>query len=180
MREAIAKARTQPVTIVTRTPVRMRKRNNPLRDRGVHKVARRLGFLGADYSSAINRQRDREQQPVAADDTIPIFRASTLWRGMGEHVPGSRTLIRHKRKPEAVYFAFMPRVKDGDPVVTEYRYEDSDGQPVKEHEIKPFEYAPAAQSSRQKTSKPIHWRTILISHLLSITMSGDMLLLERN
>lgn len=170
----LASQRTQPVMIVTRTTVRMKKRGNPLAGHGVIKRAGRNGFIGANYASVVNRQRDREQQPIDAEGNVRHFFASSLWRGRGEHVEGNRHLVRHRDTRE-LYLVFYPRANaQGEPVEMWTRYHRADtDQEIPVELVDPW-LLKSNGSRRQRTEKPIPWRAIALSSLEYIRLAGTL------
>ena len=163
--ELLRPARTQPATLVTRTEPRMRRTGNPYLARGVVRIARRNGFLGADYARVINRQRAREAARRDAPATFPLLVAEQLWRGAGQHVPGHRHLVRHTGTG-AMYLVFYPQHTLQD----RYEYADT-GRGIPRSRIARWLYE-SRPASRAGTDKPIHWRTFALEHVLQITLGG--------
>lgn len=168
--DLLAGANTQPVSLVTRTSPRMRKRHNPFSY--VVCVTERLGMIGANYERAVNRQRWREQQPTTRDGDVEPFKAQSLWRGAGEHVPNNRHLVRHK-KTGKLYLIFFPRTnRKGEIIPDRKRYHNAVTMAeIPVDRLRPFLYPPA-RSVKQGTDKPIHWRLIGLDSLIAIKMAG--------
>lgn len=160
----LAECRAQPVTIVTRTEPRMRKRDNPFLEAGVIRLAERNGFIGADYQSVVNRQRLREITPTDRRGRVIEFRADKLWNGAGRHVRGNRHLVEHIPTGR-LYLVFYPQrtIRDA--------WQTAEGKPLDPAELKPW-LIESSGSQRQETEKQIEWRLIGLDNLVSITMSG--------
>jgi len=172
--EHLARCVVQPVSMCTRTIPAMRRRGNPLLERGVICLAGRGGMIGASYESVVNRQRAREGQPTTRDGQLAHFRASSLWRGQGEHVPGNRHLVRHRQRGD-LYLVFYPRAdRHGQPIDLwrEYRWAD-DFFPLDPSEVEPW-LKTSSGSSRPRTAKRIPWRTIALPSIVSIRIAGQV------
>ncbi len=176
----LAGERVQPVSITTRTPADMRRGGgrfgpaNPLIERGVIRLARRGGFIGASYASVVNRQREREGRPLAADGSLETFRAEKLWRGHGEHVRGNRHLVRHKVSG-LLYLVFFPSTdKAGKPVVarSEFRWADTD-ETIPDETVRPW-LKLSGVSGRQGTKKQVPWRLFMLEHLVQMKLGGRL------
>jgi hypothetical protein len=169
--EILASSRTQPAVIVTRTPARMVKRDNPLAARGVQKISVRHGFLGADYASCVDRQRDREQRPVNDNGAIELFAPLSIWNGAGEQLPGNRHLVRHK-STGALYLKWFPLREQS--VV----YQDSRNRTIPADQVRPY-LVKSSPSKRQQLSRPVKWQLIALDHLEIVKANGWSYLVKR-
>jgi hypothetical protein len=168
---------TRIVSLITKTEPPLLKKGrvsgNPCPWRQVFQTTHRYGIIGCSYASSVNRQRDREFQERylnsrkgTAPGTYVPFRAQALWNGMGEHVPGSPYLVRHKRK-ENLYLAFLPFNRDNSPAVVEEVFHDDGGKnidPTLLTEYMRLDHLP----QNQGVNKVVFWRTIELSHILQI------------
>jgi len=170
--EILANSRAQPAVIVTRTPARMVKRNNPYAARGVQKIAVRHGFLGTDYASCVDRQREREQRPTNDRGAIELFQVEKLWNGAGEQLPGNRHFVRHKTTGK-LYLKWFP-LRDQYVV-----YQDAKNVTYAPDKIKPFLTKSSAGSKRQGVAKPVRWLLVALDHLEVVKANGWSYLIKR-
>lgn len=138
-------------------------------------TAKRLGFIGSDYESVVNRQRCRE----ADEGTVPEpFVAESLWGGNGEHV--TKTICRHKISGKE-YLAFLPRQKQAGDVVNSWtRYNHAvTGQEI---DAKAFDdFWPNNDSEgRQGVEIKREWRVIELENIVEITLAGATYRVERH
>jgi hypothetical protein len=139
---------------------------------GVEKLTERYGMLGVRYANAVNNQRAREGLDAADYPEGAEFRADKLWRGRGEHVPGSRFLVRHKDTGK-LYLGFMPRNHNGLPACGIDRWRDvatgANLDPARLVDYLPVKTTPTNQGTR----KEIFWRTIALDNIILIK-SGEV------
>lgn len=167
---------TRIVSLITKTfpPLlkKGRESHNPCPWAQVVQMTHRYGIIGCSYASCVNRQRNREfneQNPTPsgrAPGSYAPFRVQSLWNGMGEHVPGSPYLVRHRTK-ETLYLAFLPFNRENCPAIVEEVFHDEKGEPIDRTlltEYMRLEYLP----QNQGVSKAVFWRTIEISHILQV------------
>lgn len=154
------------VTLVTATEPKMNQKHrdtkapNPFLGRRVSRMAQRHCILGASYENVVNHQRAREGHPVE-------FKAESLWNGAGEHLEGSRNLVRHKSTGK-LYLVFYPHREDS---VMQDTW-TVDGKEVDQAELAP--YLPSTSGSkRQETEREVPWRTVALENVVQITIYGE-------
>lgn len=184
--------RTEPVCIITTTDPDMRKGRKD-KETGkypnrfvdadgeslVTKLARRTVFIGADYESCVNRQRERESTPLMPDGSIEYFEAEQLWGGKGqrvnkfvvEHVESLKRYIcvKPNAKPDIINGQFYPVVDE-----VEYRWKATDV-PLTESEVAELKtwFPEKKPSTRQETDKPVFWQVITLTNVLQIRIGGE-------
>lgn len=139
-----------PVSILTRTEPKLKKKGNPYADRGVVRITKRNGFVGGDYESIANNKREK-------DGGERDFEAASLpW---GRHL--DRFFIEHR---EALYLKFFP-IRAAVEGVDEWQ--TSDGQPVPFDAIAPF------LPKREPNESGIQWRAISLRNIIEATLNGQ-------
>jgi len=168
--EMLAKfERASMVSVVTATAPKMNQKHrvtkelNPFLGKQVLRTAHRLGLLGASYEKAVQNRRENEGH---ADPEG--FRAEKLWNGAGEHVEGSRTLVRHKTTGK-LYMVFYPSVR---PSVKVDAW-TVDGEEVAEETLAPFLPPVSEGSKRQETEERVAWRTIALENVRQVVVDGE-------
>lgn len=156
------------VSIMTATEPKMNLKHretkvaNPFLGKRVRRTAIRHGMLGAAYENAVNNRREREGHPEAGE-----FKAESLWNGAGEHVEGSKTLVRHKGTGK-LYLVFYPH-REGSVMQDAWTV---DGAEVSVEALAPY-LPPVSGSKRQETETPVLWRTIGLENLVHMQMNGE-------
>lgn len=156
------------VSLVTETEPKLNKKNretkapNPWKQ--VVRVATRRGLIASNYENVVNNRREQENHPEE-------FRAEQLWNGAGEHVPGSKTLVRHKTTGK-LYMVFYPTAE-----VTKDTWL-ADGEEVSIEALKPFLPPVSEGSKRQELENPVPWRVIALENIKKITVRGETYLLN--
>jgi hypothetical protein len=154
------------VTLVTATEPKMNRKHretnapNPFFGRRVRRMAERHCIIGASYENAVNNQRRREGHPVE-------FKAESLWNGAGEHVEGSRNLVRHKVTGN-LYLVFYPH-REGSVMQDTWTV---DGTEIDQSELAPY-LPPVSGSKRQETEREIPWRTVALENVVRVTVRGE-------
>jgi hypothetical protein len=135
---------------------------------GVEKITERYGMIGVSYSRVVCNERQREGETFQqANDGAVYFWPDKLWNGRGEHVEGSRFLVRHKPSGK-LYLAFYPRNAGGIPAQGLDRWRDvATGKNVDPAQLAGF-LPRRQQSKRQETAKQIFWRTIALENVILI------------
>jgi hypothetical protein len=157
------------VGIVTATSPKMNQKHrttkepNPFLGKEVLRTAHRLGMLGASYEKAVQNRRENE-----GHSNPEGFRAEKLWNGAGEHVEGSKTLVRHKVTGK-LYMVFYPSVN---PSVKADAW-TVDGEEVAEETLAPFLPPVSEGSKRQETEERIAWRTIALENIRQVVVGGE-------
>mgnify|MGYP000154895923 CR=1 FL=1 len=157
------------VSIVTATAPKMNKRHretkevNPFLGKEVLRTAHRHGMLGASYEQAVINRRENEDHPRPES-----FTADKLWNGAGEHVEGSKTLVRHKETGK-LYMVFYPSAR---PSVKADAW-TVDGEEVAGETLVPFLPPVAEGSKRQETSERVAWRTIALENVRQLVVGGE-------
>lgn len=141
-------------TIITDTDPRLKKTGNPLGT--VRKVSRVNVTLGFQYTTAVNRQRVRE-------DSEPDFEAKP--RQWGSRIPGT-FLIENKGK---LYLETKVERSLG------HAYIDSTGRQLTDAEVAP--YLPARGESRQEVEREILVRDYALDSIRSISCKGETYLI---
>jgi hypothetical protein len=163
---------TRIVSIVTKTFPPLLKKGRESKNpcpwtEGVAKLASRYGIIGCSYRSCVNRQREREGQPVNRRNQLIPFQVQTLWNGYGEHVPGSPYLVRH-RNHDKLYLAFLPFNRDGVPAIGEEVYHNvATGETIAPELLTEYLRVPYTPV-HQRVDKAVYWRTIELGHILQI------------
>lgn len=161
----------QFVSVVTETEPKMNKKSrvskepNPYLGR-VKRMAVRAGMLGASYEKAVTNRRESEEHPE------PVFTAEALWNGKGEHVNGSKCLVRH-RETGKLYMVFYPKHDDTGTVKVSESEWLCDGAPIDVAELQPYLPPVSEGSARQETERPVPWRVIGLDGIRSLTMAGE-------
>jgi hypothetical protein len=160
------------VRVVTATEPKMNQKHrvtkvaNPFMGKRVLRTASRHGMLGASYENVVQNRRDAEDHPMA-------FRAEALWNGAGEHVEGSKVVVRHRTTGKQ-YLVFYPHRESS---VMQDAW-TVDGTEVAVRELSPY-LPPAPQGSgRQEVENPVAWRTIALDNILSLQMNGETYTVE--
>jgi hypothetical protein len=157
------------VTLVTATEPKMNQKHretkapNPFLGKRVLRMAERLCMIGASYENAVKNRREREQHPAA-----DAFKAESLWNGAGEHVEGSRNLVRHKDTGK-LYLVFYP-YREGSVRQDTWTV---NGIEVSPEELKPYLPPVSEGSKRQETERPVAWRTVALDNVAGITINGE-------
>lgn len=155
------------VSLFTATEVPLRAKSKVTGERcEIGSVVRhcwRNGMIGANYSNAVNNQREREG---IEDEFNPLL----LWNGKGRYVEGSKRIVEHTEKGTK-YLAFYPKSVDNCPIVADDKYY-ADGIEVSKDEIEEF-LKDSGTSERQGTEKKIFWRTIGLDSIRAIKFSGE-------
>lgn len=157
------------VGLITATEPKMNKTHretkaaNPFLGRKVVRTAVRHGMLGASYENCVNNRREAEGHAQAGE-----FKAENLWNGAGEHVDGSKTLVRHKTTGKQ-YVVFYPH-REGS--VREDAW-TVDGAEVSVESLTPYLPPAPKDSGRQETEKPVMWRTIGLDSIVQVVMGGE-------
>lgn len=163
------------VTLVTVTSPTMNKKHretkvpNPFLGKQVLRTANRHGILGASYENAVNNQRVRELHPRAGE-----FKAESLWNGAGEHLEGSRNLVRHKDTGK-LYIVFYPH-REGSVMEDTWTV---DGNEISQDVLTPYLPPVSDGSKRQETEKAVAWRTIALDNVVQITVHGETFMIAR-
>ena len=153
------------VSVATRTEPKMRKRDNPFVENGVWYLASRVGIIGVDYGSSVNRQRDREGAVIDRKGEIAEFKAESLWKGKGVRICDK--VATHSDKG-GYYLPMFPRS------VSNARFEDNDGNLLSPKKLEPFLYSPPEVAhTSQGTDKQVHWRIIKFDSLLNIKVQKE-------
>lgn len=154
------------VTLVTATEPKMNQKHretkapNPFLGQRVLRMAERHCILGASYENVVNNQRGREGHPVE-------FKAESLWNGAGEHVEGSRNVVRHKGTGN-LYLVFYPH-REGSVMQDTWTVNGIEIQPS---ELTPY-LPPVSGSKRQETDREVLWRTVSLENVVQITIYGE-------
>lgn len=154
------------VTLVTATEPKMNQKHretkapNPFLGKRVLRMAERHCILGASYENAVNNQRAREGHPVE-------FKAESLWNGAGEHVEGSRNLVRHKGTGK-LYLVFYPH-REGSVMQDTWTV---DGTEIAQSELVPY-LPPVSGSKRQETEREVLWRTVALENVVQVTIYDE-------
>ena len=163
------------VSIVTATEPKMNvksrltKEPNPYMGRVV-RTAVRQGMIGASYENAVQNRRVAEGHEAAmAGET---FHAAELWNGKGEHVNGSKALVRHK-ETNRLYLVFYPRQDAEGAVKVTKDVWLCDGEPIDEKCLKSYLPPRREGAPRQETERPVAWRCIRLESIVSLTGWGD-------
>ncbi len=138
-------------TITTRTDARLRKTGNPFGH--VEKISRVNVTLGFQYTSAVNRQRKREEM------TADFVAMPRQW---GKRHASTPLLIEHKGK-------FYLETKVERSLSHEYRAED--GTILADEQAQPF--LPSRGSSRQELTREILVRDYAIDSIIGIAFNGQ-------
>lgn len=165
------------VTVVTKTSPAMNKKSrddgtpNPYLGR-IARMAERHGMLGANYENAVNNQREREsvaREGTDREDIEPVqeFRAEGMWNGKGEHVNGSKCLLRHvdSRKLYMIFYPASGSVKED--VWT------CDGEEISVELLKAYLPPVRTDSGRQGTEKLVPWRVVGIENVVQVLLRGE-------
>lgn len=163
------------ITLVTATEPKMNQKHretkalNPFLGKRVRRMAERHCILGASYENAVNNRRASEEHPEAGS-----FKAESLWSGAGEHVEGSRNVVRHKITGK-LYLVFYPH-REGSVI--------QDTWTVNGIEIQPSELAPylppvSEGSKRQETERAVAWRTVALENVVQVTIYGETFMVTR-
>lgn len=155
------------VSLITKTEPETRKTNEngePKPFVTLVRIARRRGMIGISYESCVNRQRNREEQPLDDEGNVEYFHAEGLWNGLGEH-DGPLT-VRHKIKGTR-YICFRPMNEDNDSVVIDEDLWLADGSPVEKRDVEPW-LKGGGKSRRQQVDKQVFWRTIALENIVEI------------
>lgn len=154
------------VSVVTRTEPKMRKRDNPFVENGVWYLASRVGIIGVDYASSVNRQRQREGSVIDRKGEIAEFKAESLWKGKGVRICDKVTTHADNG---GFYLPFFPRS------VSDSRFEDNEGNLLSEKKLEPFLYSkPKVEHTSQGTDKQVHWRILKLDSLLNIKVQKEV------
>lgn len=164
---ALALGGARPVGIVADVDAKARKTGNPFGS--VSKRVRVVGFVGADYQSAVKNEAARQGTDGKA------FKAESLpW---GEWVPGfENRVIRHNGK---LYLRTQstPGQRNRQPArVLAYRGED--GRFLSRDDIKPFlprERESAKQQATAGLSRTVHVRTYSFEGIRALRIGGKTL-----
>jgi len=147
-------------TLYTRTKPKLLKKDRVTKEPclfdEVVKVSVVNGFVGVDYESCVNRQRDREDKPVD-------FEAKE--RAWGTHAGGS--LLTHTPKGETIerkYIAFKPQNH------LSTHYEDIKGNEIPKEQL--VNFLPVPSPSRQKVEKEVVWRTYKVDSIVSLAANN--------
>lgn len=139
-----------PVSLLTRTEPKLKKKGNPYADRGIVRITKRNGFVGGDYENIANNKREREGEDRS-------FEAGSLpW---GKHL--DRFFIEHN---EALYLKFFP-IRAAVEGIDEWQ--TSDGQPVSFDQIKDF------LPERREDGSGVPWRVITLRNIIEATLNGQ-------
>jgi hypothetical protein len=163
------------ITLVTATTPKMNLRHretkapNPFLGKRVLRTANRHGILGASYEQAVNNQRVREEHPQGGE-----FKAESLWNGAGEHVEGSRNLVRHKTSGK-IYVVFYPH-REGSVMEDTWTV---DGTEISQDALVPYLPPVSDGSKRQETERAVAWRTIAIDNVIQITVHGETFMIAQ-
>lgn len=156
------------VTIVTATEPKMNQKHretkapNPFLGKRVLRMALRHCILGASYENAVNNRRAQEEHPQAGE-----FKAESLWNGAGEHVEGSRNLVRHKGTGK-LYLVFYPH-REGSVMHDTWTV---DGVEASQEMLAPY-LPPVSGSKRQETEREVQWRTVAIENVVQVSTHGQ-------
>jgi hypothetical protein len=168
---------TRIVSLVTKTFPPLLKKGRVSKspcpwNEGVVKLAHRYGIIGCSYQSVVNRQREREGQPVNRRNQVIPFYAQSLWNGYGEHVPDSPYLVRHRER-ETLYLAFLPFNRDNEPAIVEEVYHDvATGETIEPELLTEYLRVPYTPQ-HQGVDKVVFWRTIAIENIKMIRCGED-------
>lgn len=163
------------VTLVTATEPKLNKKHratkapNPFLGKRVVCTANRHGMLGASYENAVNNRRLAEGHAEAGE-----FAAESLWNGAGEHVEGSKVLVRHKTTG-ALYVVFYPH-REGSVMEDAWTV---DGTEIAVESLMPYLPPVSDGSKRQETVRPVAWRTISLDSVIQITIHGETYMIAR-
>ena len=176
--------RAEPVTIITKTVQgkdQMTSGGRADKETGeypnrffgkVYRVAERPAFIGANYESCVNLQREREEQPLFTDGSLEYFHAEELWKGKG--LPLNKYIIQHMEHGE-LYIAYKPKLTaDGDIInkASKYYWCEED-KPLTSKEVKAMEtwFKPHSPMENQGVDKKVPWRTLKLCNLLQIKIN---------
>lgn len=166
------------VTVVTKTAPDMNKKHRETKEPNpylgkISRMAERFGHLGVNYENAVNNQREREavaREGTELDDGTPVpeFRAEGMWNGKGEHVDGSKCLLRHvdTRKLYMVFYPAKSSVKED--VWT------CDGVEISVELLKAYLPPVRTDSGRQGTEKIVPWRVVAIENVVQLKLGGEV------
>lgn len=166
------------VNVITKTSPEMVKKNretkepNPYLGR-IARMAERYGMLGASYERVINNERARDaiaREGTDLDDGTPVpeFHAEAMWNGKGEHVNGSKCLLRHKDTGR-LYMIFYPARKES---VKEDVW-TCDGEEISVELLKPYLPPVRTDSGRQGTEHLVGWRVVAIENVVQLLLKGE-------
>lgn len=165
------------VTLETETVLEMNKTHretgepNPFYEKILHRAIRN-GMLNVDYENAVNNRRGQE---TPDGEYLEEFQAEKLWWGKGEHV--CRGIARHKVSLEE-YLVFYPRHdQEGNPTTKDIGYflvdeESGSETSIDKETLLPYMKKPS-ENKRQNVDRPVPWRTIKLSSLISILAGGE-------
>lgn len=142
----------------------------------IEKIGEINGFVGVDYSSAVNNQRARE-------DITTDFEAFPLWNGVGVHL--NKFLAQHS-KTKKQYLKIMPKAIEIDEntfgvrAKVQYRWKES-GTPLTMSEIEELSQFEATKSTseRQETEKPVFWQTIGLDNIIQMRFAGENYIIKK-
>jgi hypothetical protein len=158
----VSKPGAKIVGMTTRTMPKLLKKNRktgePCLHKAVYRISERVVILACQYESCVNRQRTRE-------DETPDFQAEQLWNGKGRHVPGHPFLVEHTETGKR-YVAVMHLSVGQD------LWCDEDGNAIDPATLVDFLPLPS-DNKRQGTEKPVYWRTVELSNVVSVRYAGE-------
>lgn len=163
--DAVAIAGARPVGIVADVDAKARK--NPFGD--IRKRVRVVGFVGADYQSAVKNEAARQGSNGKA------FKAESLpW---GEWVPGFENRVITHKGNFYLRTQSTPGQRNRQPArVLAYRGED--GRFLSRDDVKPF-LPPERESAKQQAtaglSRTVHVRTYSFEGIRSLRVNGKTL-----
>lgn len=146
------------VTIVAETEPDLRKTGNPYI--GCKKISRVNGVINWIYENAVNRQREREGQPVNADGYIEHF--ESLPRKWGQRIHGT-PFVEHK---DNTYLELKVERSLGH----EYRH---NGETLTDEQVAPF-LPKKKEGERQKVDKPVILRDYNLTNIVQISVGGEV------
>ncbi len=138
----------------------------------IRKTTARVVMLGTSYEKAVNRQRERESQPLNADDSLVYFRAEALFYGKGIH-DGTFT-AHHADDPTRRYIVYRPMSDDDNNAINleDRWYDAKTGETLTLDQVKPY-LPPISPSKKQQTDKLVLWRTLKFESLLQLAYAGE-------
>lgn len=178
--------RAEPVLIVTSTLQGRNQMNsggrrdkdtgeypNPFYE-NVYRIAERNVFIGCNYESCVNRQRERELQPLLIDGSLEYFHADQLWNGKG--IMLNKYIAQHIDHGE-LYIGYKPLVKDGYVANKASAYywchNNKKLTPAQEKKMKQW-MKPQRDNEKQGTDVKVEWRTLTLCNLKRITINGQI------